>query len=123
MLAKIHDPSPEAPGILPGPAKKPAPRVLVVDDERLVRWSVSEALRAHGLEPEEAGDARSAIAQFDESCDLVLLDLHLPDSQDLGVLSRIRHKAPSVPVIVMTAYATREIADAAAALGASLIPK
>jgi DNA-binding NtrC family response regulator len=123
MLAKAHDTSPAAPGILPRPAKKTARHVLVVDDERLVRWSVTEALRAHGLETEEAADATSAIEQFDENCDLVLLDLHLPDSRDLRVLSLMRGKAPSVPVIVMTAYASREIADAAAALGASLIPK
>ena len=123
MLAEIPYTSPVAPRILPDPAKKPAARVLVVDDEWLVRWSVTEALRAHGLEVEEAADARSAMERFGEGCDLVLLDLHLPDSEDLSVLSFIRGKVPSLPVIIMTAYATREIAYAAAALNASLIPK
>jgi DNA-binding NtrC family response regulator len=123
MVGKVDQTSPESQGIFLGPAKKPTPRVLVVDDERLVRWSVTEALRAHGLEAEDAGDGKSAIARLDEGCDLVLLDLCLPDSQDFRVLSTIRSQAPSVPVILMTSYASREIAEAAAALGASLMPK
>jgi DNA-binding response OmpR family regulator len=123
MLTNVHDRSPEVPGIIPGRATKSAARVLVVDDDPLVRWSVTEALRAHGVEADEAGDGRTAIAEFDKACDLVLLDLHLPDSQDFQILRRIRAEAPSVPVIVMTAYASREIADAAASLGSSLMPK
>ncbi|MGH7487012.1 MAG: response regulator [bacterium] len=97
--------------------------MLVVDDERLVRWSVTEALRARGFEVLEAGDAASTIRAFHRQCDLVLLDLHLPDANDLRVLSLIRAQAPSLPVIVMTAFSTREIVEEAAALGAPVINK
>jgi len=108
---------------LPHLAKKSAKRVLIVDDEWLVRWSVGEALKARGFDVEEAGDAASAMEMFDADCGLVLLDLHLPDAMDLRVLSFIRRKSSSVPVIVMTAFATREVAEDVAALGASIVTK
>ena len=123
MLAENPPTASEPLGTLPHVGKKSAPHILVVDDEWLVRWSVTEALRARGFEVEEAVDAASAMQAFDAGCDLVLLDLHLPDSEDLRVLSFIRARSLSVPVIMMTAFATREIAEDAAALGASLVPK
>lgn len=123
MLAENPDINTAAAETLPGTAEKPAARVLVVDDEWLVRWSVTEALRERGLDVVEAGDAASAMRAFDADCDLVLLDLHLPDSMDLGVLSFIRGKSASVPVILMTAFATREIAEAAVKMGATVMAK
>jgi DNA-binding response OmpR family regulator len=123
MLAENTSTPTDAMRTLPHLAKKSAKRVLIVDDEWLVRWSVTEALRAHGFDVEEAADAASAMEAFDADCDLVLLDLHLPDAMDLRVLSFIRRKSASVPVILMTAFATREIAEDAAALGASVVTK
>jgi DNA-binding NtrC family response regulator len=110
----------------PDAAKKFARRrVLVVDDERLVRWSVAEVLTARGYDVAEAADARSAMQEFGagDVIDLVLLDLRLPDADDLRVLASIRQRAPDVPVIVMTAFATREIVEEAAALRASVVNK
>ena len=123
MLAENPSITSESTRTLPRIAKKSAARVLVVDDEWLVRWSVTEALQARGLEVEEAADASSAMHTFDDACDLVLLDLHLPDAMDLRVLSFIRQRSPSVPVILMTAFATREVAEEAAALGATVVSK
>jgi DNA-binding NtrC family response regulator len=123
MLAENLPKSSDSSRTLPQLAKKSAARVLVVDDEWLVRWSVTEALRAHGFDVEQAADAASAMRAFDADCDLVLLDLHLPDAMDLRVLSFIRKQSPSVPVILMTAFATREVAEDAAALGASVVAK
>jgi len=73
----------------------------------------------------EAGDARTAIRSFGDGshADLVLLDLRLPDSDDLRVLAQMRQLAPRVPVILMTAFATREVVESAAALGASVLNK
>jgi len=113
----------ETPRSIPHVVKKSAARVLVVDDEWLVRWSVTEALQARGIDVDEAPDAASAMRLFDRDCNLVLLDLHLPDSVDLGLLAFIREQSPSVPVILMTAFATREIADGAAMLGATIVAK
>lgn len=126
MLAQNAATAAEQSRDFPETAKKFTRRsVLVVDDERLVRWSVGEVLTNTGCEVVEAGDARSAMQEFGagDAIDLVLLDLRLPDCDDLRVLSRLRQKAPHVPVILMTAFATREIVEAAMALGASVLSK
>jgi two-component system response regulator AtoC len=123
MLAENRPTPSELPRTLPQLAKKSAARVMVVDDEWLVRWSVTETLRARGFDVEEAADAASAMRTFGADCDLVLLDLHLPDAMDLRVLSFIRQKSPTVPVILMTAFATREVAEDAATLGATVVAK
>jgi DNA-binding NtrC family response regulator len=126
MLAQNSTRIAEQPRHFPQAAKKPAPpRVLVVDDERLVRWSVAETLTARGYDVVEAGDARSAMQAFGAGAtiNLVLLDLHLPDTDDLRVLACIRRKAPEMPVILMTAFATREIVEEAMSRGASVVTK
>ncbi len=126
MLAQNSIATAERPGDFPRSAKKSAPeRILVVDDERLLRWSVAETLTARGYEVAEAADARSAMQALGdgENVDLVLLDLRLPDADDLQVLASIREKAPRIPVILMTAFATREIVEEAVALGASVLHK
>jgi two-component system response regulator AtoC len=126
MLAETATPTVDAPRDFPDAAKKSARRcVLVVDDERLLRWSVAETLSAHGCEIAEATDGRSAMQEFGDGygTDLVLLDLRLPDVWDLRLLARIREKNPQVPVILMTAFPTREIIEEAEALGASILIK
>jgi two-component system response regulator AtoC len=101
----------------PGLAQSAAARVLIVDDESLVRWSLAETLCASGYQVTEAHDAASAIREM-ASADVVLLDLHLPDSRDLRVLASIRRLSPEVPVIVMTAFKTLEVMNEALGLGA-----
>lgn len=101
--------------------KSPSRRILVVDDEALVRWAVGETLRERGFNIVEAGDGNTAlhaIADDSPSPDLVLLDLRLPDCGDLQLLGSIRRLAPSTPVIVMTAFGTPEVAAEARRLGA-----
>ena len=95
-------------------------RVLVVDDEPLIRWSIAETLSSSGHHVVEAPDAASARRVLDETpnLDLVLLDLRLPDSNDLALLSDVRRKAPGTPVIMMTAFGTPEITADALRLGA-----
>ena len=96
-------------------------RILVVDDELLIRWSLSEALTAAGyavVEGRDAAEARQAIRDQDHKPDLVVLDYRLPDSNDLGLLTTIRNEAPTVPVILMTAYGTAEVVKGALDLGA-----
>ncbi len=95
-------------------------RVLVVDDEPLIRWSVGEMLTNIGHDVSEAGDARETLARLSEGPppDIILLDYRLPDSNDLGLLERIRQIVPRSPVIMMTAYGTPAIQDGALRLGA-----
>jgi two-component system response regulator HydG len=99
----------------------PTPRVLVVDDELLIRWALREVLETKGYLVSEAADAaaaRSAMTDGDAIPDAVVLDYRLPDSDDLGLLSAIRQGAPATPVIMMTAYGTADMIKGALDLGA-----
>jgi DNA-binding NtrC family response regulator len=86
-------------------------RVLVVDDERLMRWSLTEVLHDHGCDVVEAADARDAQAVLDRdvSPDVVLLDLDLPDSTTLDLLSAIRERMPASRVVLMSGDVTPDI--------------
>jgi DNA-binding response OmpR family regulator len=79
------------------------PRVLVVDDEPMVREVLSRYLQREGFEVDVAADGEVALARF-EACrpDLVLLDLMLPRIDGVEVFRRIRTSAQS-PVIMLTA--------------------
>src|SRR5436305_13006231 len=78
-------------------------RVLVVDDEALVRWTVTEVLTAAGYEVLEAHDGKSALRTVVERhghVDIVMLDLRLPDSRDLRLLEAIVHLAPTAAIVL-----------------------
>jgi len=99
-------------------------RVLVVDDEPLVRWAIAETLSVGGYEVDEAGDAASTLHALGATADLpdiVLLDLRLPDCSDLSLLVRVRLLAPAATVILMTAYGTPEVRERARSLVAALV--
>jgi DNA-binding NtrC family response regulator len=101
--------------------KSLARRVLVIDDEPLIRWSLAETLAERGFEVNEAEDARSAVQIVSDAADpfaVMVLDLRLPDSHDLTLLSRLRRLAPESRVILMTAYSTPKVAQSALDLGA-----
>lgn len=96
-------------------------RVLVVEDETLIRWSITETLAQKGHTVVEAEDGRAAVealAGDPEPIDVVLLDLRLPDSNDLQLLERIRRIQPHSAVVMMTAFGGPEITRGALALGA-----
>ena len=98
-----------------------SPRVLVVDDEALVRWSVAETLSDHGFQVVESGDAQSArcaVRDATRGFDAVLLDLQLPDSVDLSLLRTLRVMAPNTALILMTAFGTPELVQDALHSGA-----
>src|SRR5262245_26636814 len=106
--------------------KFPPLRVLVVDDESLIRWSLVEVLADSGHLVEEAGDGASALALLSDgrTFDVVVLDYRLPDSNDLRLLQTLRNLAPCATVIMMTAFGTPEMVDGALELGAyRVVPK
>ena len=100
-------------------------RVLVVDDERLIRWSLEQMLEKSGYAVETAEDGATALAAVrDDSPDLVLLDLKLPDTDGLHVIRQIKESHPGIQVVIMTAYSDVATAVEAMRLGAyDYIPK
>lgn len=94
-------------------------RVLLVEDEKLLRWSLKEQLQRWGYTPLEAEGTRQArelCAQ--ESPDLVLLDIMLPDGDGLELLSELRQGDPHLSVIIMTGHGNVDTAVEAMRRGA-----
>jgi DNA-binding NtrC family response regulator len=78
-------------------------KILIVDDDRAIRWTLSEALKSWGFSPIEAGSVAEAIPQFTgESPAAVLLDIDLPDGSGLDVLKQIKEERPDVVVVMIT---------------------
>jgi len=102
-------------------ASGPGLRVLVVEDETLIRWSIAETLAKEGHTVVEAGSAVAAIQALTDTpgpIDVVLLDYRLPDSSDLGLLADVRRLRPDSAVVLMTAYGAPEVTKGALDLGA-----
>ena len=100
--------------------KKSPKRVLIVDDESLIRWSLAESFADHGYSVVDAENAKAARAAVSDGTpfDVVVLDFLLPDSNDLSLLADIRRLAPAARVVMMTAYGTPETVQGALDLGA-----
>src|SRR5262245_5440460 len=96
----------------------PKPTILVVDDEELIRWSLTERLKAEGYDVLEADTGRVALEKLPEGIDLVLLDYRLPDTDGVTILRKIKEFDPDILVILLTAFATVETAVEAMKLGA-----
>lgn len=94
-------------------------RVLVVDDEKLIRWSLRENLAKSGYEVVEAENGSDALKAFAESLpDIVLLDVNLPDMSGIDVLRSIKGIDKDVPVIIITAFGNIQTAVDAMKFGA-----
>ena len=97
----------------------PTEKILVVDDERLVRWSLRQKCEEWGYHvvEAEAGEAGLKVAQ-NESPDLVLLDVRLPDIGGLEVLDQLKKNGDARAVIMITADPQLDDVKAALKLGA-----
>lgn len=98
-----------------------ATRVLIVDDEPLICWSLKETLTEQGFDVSVAGDGHTAmheLARAPHLPDVVLLDYLLPDSKGLSLCKTITERVRPGRVILMTAYGTPEVAQGALDLGA-----
>jgi DNA-binding NtrC family response regulator len=94
-------------------------RVLIVEDEQLIRWSLKQRFASEGYVADEAETTKEGLRLFgDQTYDLVLLDYKLPDMTGIECLRRIREQDPDVVVIMMTAYGKVETAVEAMKLGA-----
>ena len=106
--------------------ESPSLRVLIVDDEPLIRWSLAETLSDGGHGVTEAGDGETALRLLaaGSEFDVIVLDYRLPDSNSLSLLSSVRQAAPASAIILMTAFGSPEIVEGALRLGAyQVVPK
>jgi two-component system, NtrC family, response regulator AtoC len=94
-------------------------KILVVDDERMIRWSIQQALSKDGLSVAAVETGEEAVAQAtDEMPDLVLLDITLPGIDGLEVLRRLKSIEPALTVVMVTAIEDVKVAVEAMRLGA-----
>ncbi len=94
-------------------------KILVIDDEPILRESLEIALKALGHEVIIAGTGEEGLELFrKESPDLVLLDHWLPGINGDEVLRRIKEQEPEIPVIIMTAQGSIELAVNSMKMGA-----
>ena len=80
----------------------PPLRILVVDDEPPIRKLLRMGLSTQGYETLEAANGKAALEKLAEKPDLIILDLGLPDIQGLDLLSTIRGRNDSVPIVVLS---------------------
>ncbi len=94
-------------------------KILVVDDEKLIRWSVSERLQRDGYEVLAAESAEHALELVAQSSpDLMLLDVRLPGMDGLTALQRALGLHPDLAVIMMSAHSSVDVAVDAMKVGA-----
>jgi two-component system response regulator HydG len=94
-------------------------RVLVVDDDPGVRYTLREILESEGLEVTEAADGQEALASFAERpAPLVITDLRMPRLDGLGLLAELTSRAPGTRVVLITAHGSERDAVEAMKAGA-----
>ena len=94
-------------------------RVLIVEDEQLIRWSLRQKFEAQGYNVTDVENGQDGLAALDGALfDLIMLDYKLPDMTGLDVLRKVRETDTDVVVIMMTAFSSIESAVDAIKLGA-----
>ena len=94
-------------------------RVLVVDDEDVVRLSYAAALARSSCELRTARNGAEALRAMERNAfDVVFLDLRMPGQDGMSVLREIKHKWPESEVVIVTGYPSVDTAKEAVRLGA-----
>lgn len=92
--------------------------ILIVDDDRLFRWAIKEALEGSGYRVLEAENGRQAREHLRSGVELTLLDRRLSDCTGFALLDEIATAGPGYPVVILTAHPTDEEESEARRLGA-----
>jgi DNA-binding NtrC family response regulator len=94
-------------------------KVLVIDDEAIIRMSCKRTLTSEGFQVSLASRCKEGLEILEkEPFDLVLLDLKMPDMDGIELLPLIRNKWPHIKVIVISGYGTDQTAEETVKLGA-----
>jgi len=95
-------------------------RILIVDDEKNMRWVLGQSLSAEGFEVIEAADGKEALAAIaEQEPDVMVLDHRMPAPDGMEVLRRLRSGGATFPVIMLTAHGNVATAVEAMKAGAS----
>lgn len=96
-----------------------AERILVVDDEQIIRESLSFVLRKEGYVVEEAANGKDAIERQEKNpFDIVITDIEMPEMRGMELLEQIARRTPQTFVIIITAFGSLETAVQALRKGA-----
>jgi len=119
MTAK-KPPERSAGALQPAVSDRRHDRIIVCDDEELIRWSVSEHLRSEGYDVAVVKNGLECLEEAQRSApDVILLDLKMPVMDGMTCLRKLRELGLHVPVVVLTAHGSVDTAIEATQLGAS----
>src|SRR5262245_51972009 len=94
-------------------------KILIVDDESLVRTFLAETLQRRGLDVTTAENGQKALKILKDTVfDMVITDMKMPDITGIDVLTKVKELSPSTIVLIITAYGSIENAVEAMRLGA-----
>lgn len=88
----------------------PAPKILVIDDEKLIRWSLKEILSQEGYDVDTIDSAGEAIKLArDIPYDLIIADLDIQDDNGIEMMKKIKEFRPEVQTIILSAHPLQKI--------------
>lgn len=94
-------------------------KILILDDEPIVGKRLGPALDDMGCQTETFTDPKSALTRLhDQDFDIVVTDIRMDDIDGIAVLEEVMQRSPTTKVIMITGYATMEVAREALAKGA-----
>lgn len=87
-------------------------KILIMDDDPLVRYTLNEIFTFAGWEPVSYANGRDGMEGFfDHGADIILVDYHMPELDGLETVRLIREQDQQVPILVLTVDERQEIAD------------
>ncbi|MCX6122469.1 MAG: sigma-54 dependent transcriptional regulator [Ignavibacteriales bacterium] len=97
-----------------------AQRILVVDDEQIIRESLSFILKKEGYNVEEAVNGKDALTKHEANpFDIIITDIEMPEMKGVDLLKQIRQRTPQTLVVIITAFGSVETAVLALREGAA----
>lgn len=102
----------------------PKRRILLIDDDARVREMLQELITGFGYDVDVAEDGQAGLNKFKQQpVDLVITDLMMPRVNGLQLAAELRVLHPSVPIILVTGFATDAAAQEARRLGLRMVSK
>ncbi len=79
------------------------PRILLVDDDELLRGALHQILVRAGYDVDDASNGKLAVREYGrQRCDVVIMDIVMPDEEGLGTIRELRRTDPNVKIIAIS---------------------